>query len=123
MSPAVAQQLRAMLAAVTESGGTATQAAIPGYRVAGKTGTSRKAVAGGYADDRYVSTFAGMAPAKDPAFVAVVSIDEPSGDDYYAGPVAGPVFRALMSDALRLYDIEPDEAVPADLTVAQGGRP
>jgi len=122
MRPAVAQQLRAMLAAVTESGGTATQAAIPGYRVAGKTGTSRKAVAGGYADDRYVSTFAGMAPAKDPAFVAVVSIDEPSGDDYYAGPVAGPVFRALMSDALRLYDIEPDDAVPADLTVAQGGR-
>lgn len=123
MNPQIAAQLRDMLAAVTEAGGTATQAAIPGYRVAGKTGTSRKAVAGGYAEDRYISTFAGMAPASDPAFVAVVSINEPTGSDYYAGPVAGPVFRALISDALRLYDIEPEAPVVADITVAQGGQP
>ena len=123
MNPQIAGQLRDMLAAVTQAGGTATQAAIPGYRVAGKTGTSRKAIAGGYADDRYISTFAGMAPASDPAFVAVVSINEPTGSDYYAGPVAGPVFRALISDALRLYDIEPEAPVVADITVAQGQQP
>lgn len=124
MSTEVATALRSMLAAVTESGGTATQAAIPGYRVAGKTGTSRKAVAGGYAESLYISTFAGMAPAREPRFVAVVSIDEPTGEDYYAGPVAGPVFKSVMSAALRLYDVPPEDPTSAAaLTVAQGGQP
>ena len=119
-----ARQLRRMLTTVTEPGGTATQAAIPGYRVAGKTGTSRKAVAGGYADDRYISTFAGMAPATDPRFVAVVTINEPRGEDYYAGSVAGPVFRAVMSDALRLYNVMPDAPVDeTGMTVAGGDSP
>jgi cell division protein FtsI (penicillin-binding protein 3) len=119
-----AGQLRDMLTAVTRPGGTATQAAVPGYRVAGKTGTSRKAVAGGYAEDRYVSTFAGMAPASDPQFVAVVTIHEPQGDDYYAGPVAGPVFRALMGSALRLDNVMPDASIerPA-LNIAGGESP
>jgi cell division protein FtsI (penicillin-binding protein 3) len=124
MSARRAAQLREMLTAVTESGGTATQAAIPGYQVAGKTGTSRKAVSGGYAEDRYISTFAGMAPASDPRFVAVVTIDEPRGDAYYAGPVAGPVFAAVMGDALRLYNVMPDAAFDQPgLTVAGGESP
>ena len=124
MSRDHARQLREMLTAVTRSGGTATQAAIPGYQVAGKTGTSRKAVAGGYAEGRYISTFAGMAPATDPRFVAVVTIDEPRGDAYYAGPVAGPVFRAVVGDALRLYNVTPDAPVEEEgVTVAQGVRP
>lgn len=124
MSAERSRQLRQMLTAVTEPGGTATQAAIPGYQVAGKTGTSRKAVAGGYADDRYISTFAGMAPATDPRFVAVVTINEPRGSDYYAGPVAGPVFRSVMSDALRLYNVMPDAPVDeSGITVAGGGEP
>ena len=119
-----ARQLRQMLTTVTEPGGTATQAAIPGYRVAGKTGTSRKAVAGGYAEDRYVSTFAGMAPATDPRFVAVVTINEPRGEEYYAGSVAGPVFRAVVSDALRLYNVMPDAPVDETaMTVAGGDQP
>ena len=121
MSARHARQLRDMLSAVTRRGGTATQAAIPGYRVAGKTGTSRKAVAGGYAEDRYISTFAGMAPASNPRFVAVVTIDEPRGEAYYAGPVAGPVFSAVVGDALRLYNVSPDAPVDeAGVTVAAG---
>ncbi len=121
MTQAIAEQLRTMLIAVTESGGTATQAAVAGYQVAGKTGTSRKATAGGYAEDRYVSTFAGMAPADNPRFVAVVTVDEPRGDAYYAGPVAGPVFQSVMANALRLYNVAPsrDDDAPA-VTLAQG---
>ncbi len=124
MSAERARQLRKMLTEVTRSGGTATQAAIPGYQVAGKTGTSRKAVAGGYAEGRYISTFAGMAPASDPRFVAVITIDEPQGEDYYAGPVAGPVFRAVVGDALRLYNVTPDAPVDEEgVTVARGVQP
>ena len=124
IAPGIAADLRRMLTEVTRAGGTATQAAVPGYRVAGKTGTSRKAVAGGYASDRYVSTFAGMAPAGKPRFVAVVSIDEPGGDVYYAGPVAGPVFHAVMESALRLYNIAPDDALDGEpLTAAREASP
>ncbi|MRH78666.1 penicillin-binding protein 2 [Spiribacter sp. C176] len=108
LDPRVAKALRAMMVDVTLPGGTATQAAIPGYQVSGKTGTSRKIGPEGYAKGRYVSTFAGIAPASNPRFVAVVTIDEPDPSEYYAGPVAGPVFRALMSDALRLYRLSPD---------------
>lgn len=124
LEPALAREIRQMLSAVTRSGGTATQAAIAGYAVAGKTGTSRKAVAGGYADRRYISTFAGMAPVDDPRFIAVVTIDEPTGDQYYAGPVAGPVFQAVVGDALRLYNVTPDRPLEdGGVTVAGGGQP
>ena len=123
MDPEIAGMLRRMLTEVTREGGTATQAAIPGYQVAGKTGTSRKAIAGGYAEDRYLSIFAGMAPADDPRFVAVVSLDEPSGDQYYAGPVAGPVFRSVMESALRLYNVPPDDMMDGEtLTAAREVR-
>lgn len=124
LEPALAREIRHMLSSVTRSGGTATQAAISGYAVAGKTGTSRKAVAGGYAERRYISTFAGMAPVEDPRFIAVVTIDEPSGDQYYAGPVAGPVFQAVVGDALRLYNVTPDRPLEdGGVTVAGGGAP
>lgn len=116
--------LRAMMVEVTREGGTATDAAIPGYQVAGKTGTSRKAIPGGYAPDRYISTFAGIAPAANPRFVAVVTIDEPNGDVYYAGPVAGPVFQSLMQSALRLYNVPPDEdAVGSTLSASERRSP
>jgi len=108
LDPELMRSLRSMMVEVTRDGGTATHAAIPGYQVAGKTGTSRKAIPGGYATDRYISTFAGIAPADNPRFVAVVTIDEPGGDVYYAGPVAGPVFQGLMQSALRLYNVPPD---------------
>jgi len=96
-----------MLMAVTRDGGTAIKAAIPGYAVAGKTGTSRKAEAGGYGDD-YVALFAGVAPASHPRLALVVVINEPKGDQYYGGDVAAPVFAEVMSNSLRLLNVAPD---------------
>ncbi|MCU7859259.1 MAG: penicillin-binding protein 2 [Candidatus Thiodiazotropha sp. (ex Lucinoma kastoroae)] len=98
-----------MLEAVVTSEGTAPQAAVPGYRVAGKTGTAKKSVAGGYSEDKYLSLFVGLAPASDPRLVMAVFIDEPQGKEYYGGLVAGPVFSKVMSGALRLMNIPPDK--------------
>ncbi len=103
-----AQQVRRMLETVVSPEGTAQRAAIPNYRVAGKTGTAKKAVAGGYAKHRYQAVFAGMVPATQPRFVMVVMVDEPQGK-YYGGLVAAPVFSKVMADALRLYNVPPDE--------------
>lgn len=89
--------------------GTATAAAIPGYRVAGKTGTARKSGIGGYAERRYQAVFAGYVPASRPRLVAVVVIDEPSAGAYYGGAVAAPVFARVMAGALRLMEIPPDD--------------
>ncbi|MCU7555524.1 penicillin-binding transpeptidase domain-containing protein [Alteromonas sp. ASW11-19] len=98
----------AMMESVTQKGGTATKAAVPGYRVAGKTGTSRKAVAGGYGEE-YVNIFAGVAPVSDPQLVTVVLINEPGGDLYHAGDTAAPVFSAIMQGALQMLNIAPDD--------------
>ena len=108
MAAHAALQVRGMLEAVTGEGGTGQRARISGYRVAGKTGTARKSTAGGYSDDRYVAVFAGMVPASAPRLVAVVVIDEPTGDEYYGGQVAAPVFSEVMAGALRLKGIAPD---------------
>ncbi len=109
-TPAVARTVRTMMESVVKKGGTAPKAAVQGYRVAGKTGTVHKSVAGGYADDRYVSLFAGMAPASAPRLVAVVVINEPGKEDHYGGLVAGPVFSSVMAGALRLLNVTPDDA-------------
>nr|WP_325049132.1 penicillin-binding transpeptidase domain-containing protein [Dongshaea marina] len=93
------------------SGGTGTKAAVPGYLVAGKTGTARKAVAGGYGND-YVALFAGLAPASNPQLAMAVVVNDPKGDRYYGGQVAAPVFSEVMSGALQLLNIPPD-AEPA----------
>ncbi len=108
MQPATARAVRRMLEEAVAEGGTAQLAAVPGYRVAGKTGTTRKAVAGGYADDRHVTWFAGMAPASNPRLVMAVMVDEPKGGLHYGGQVAAPVFSEVMSAALRLLNIAPD---------------
>jgi len=92
---------------VTE--GTGTRAAVPFYRVSGKTGTARKSGLGGYEEERHVAVFAGTAPASDPRLVTVVVIDEPGGEHYAGGLVAAPVFSRVMSGALRLLDITPDD--------------
>ncbi|MBI4005413.1 MAG: penicillin-binding protein 2, partial [Gammaproteobacteria bacterium] len=89
--------------------GTGQRAAVTGYRVAGKTGTVHKSVSGGYFEDRYLSLFAGIAPAGDPRLVMVVVIDEPQGEQYYGGQVAAPIFSRVMSGALRLLDVLPDD--------------
>jgi cell division protein FtsI (penicillin-binding protein 3) len=103
-----AKQIRTMLEAVISEEGTGKLAAVSGYRIAGKTGTVKKASAGGYSDDSYVAVFAGMAPASDPQLAMVVTINEPKGNVYYGGRVAAPVFSKVMSGALRLMDIAPD---------------
>jgi cell division protein FtsI (penicillin-binding protein 3) len=109
-SPRVARAVRKMMEAVVKKDGTAPLAAVQGYRVAGKTGTVHKSVAGGYADDRYLSVFAGMAPASRPRLVVVVMIDEPNNGEHFGGKVAGPVFSKVMAGALRLLNATPDDA-------------
>ena len=111
VSAATAREVLAMLEAVVEAkDGTGRRARILGYRVAGKTGTSRKAIAGGYAKRRYLSLFTGVAPVSNPKFVVAVVIDDPRGKKYYGGEVAAPVFRTVMSDALRLNAVPPDSS-------------
>ena len=103
----IANEVLHMMQTVTEPGGTATQAAILGYHVAGKTGTSRKASAGGYSR-RYIGYFAGLVPVENPRFSMVVAINDPTKGSYYGGIVAGPVFRNTMEGALRMMDVSPD---------------
>jgi len=107
-----ARSLIRMLEEVVRPGGTGTKASVSGYRIAGKTGTAWKFAVGGYSQDKYLSIFAGLAPASDPRLAAVVIIDEPKGDLYYGSDVAAPVFADVMSESLRLLAIPPD-AVPA----------
>jgi cell division protein FtsI (penicillin-binding protein 3) len=123
ISKQTAVAVRSMLETVVQPGGTALQAAISGYRVAGKTGTSKKLGPEGYSDDRYRAMFAGMAPASDPRLVMVVMIDEPRGTQYYGGQVAGPVFSRVMGEALRLLNIEPDDLDRPQTRLAQLGGP
>ena len=108
ISSEVAAQLRGMLEGVTNEGGTAVTAAIPGYRVAGKTGTARRVVDGRY-DGSYTASFVGFAPADAPQLVLSVSVQAPR-NGYYGGAVAGPVFRDIMSFALRSLSVPPTGA-------------
>jgi cell division protein FtsI (penicillin-binding protein 3) len=112
MSARVAREVRTMMEEVLGPEGTAPLARVTGYRVAGKTGTVKKAVAGGYAEKRYQALFAGIAPASQPRLAMVVVIDEPSRDVYYGGAVAAPVFSRVMTGALRLMNIPPDDIAP-----------
>jgi len=110
----VAQQLITMLEAVVSAEGTGKKAALNGYRVAGKTGTARKAEEGGYAIGKYFAVFAGMIPASHPKLVTVVMFDSPSGQ-YHGGEVSAPVFANVMTDALRVIAIPPDiPIIPAE---------
>ena len=124
MPATVARQVRNMLEMTVQKEGTGSRAAITGYRVAGKTGTVRKTVAGGYAKDRYLSIFAGIVPASAPRLVAVVVIDEPHGEQYYGGLVAAPVFARVMAGALRILNIPPDNlsALHGQLLAAGGDK-
>ncbi len=118
----VARQVRNMLETVVQNGGTGSKAFVEGYRIAGKTGTVHKTAVGGYSEDRYLSLFAGMAPASNPRLIAVVVIDEPKGDQYYGGLVAAPVFSNVMAGALRLLNIPPDDLPLLNRQVIAAGR-
>ncbi len=115
LSAQTARAVRAMLELAVQPGGTAPRARIMGWRVAGKTGTAHKQENGGYAPDKYISSFVGLAPASAPRVIVAVMIDEPSDGKYYGGVVAAPVFAQIMQGALRLLGVPHDaplEPVP-----------
>jgi len=117
MSADTAKKVRRMMERVVSVEGTAKKASIANYSVAGKTGTVHKFISGGYADDRYLSVFAGMVPASNPQLVMIVMLNEPRNGEHFGGQVAAPVFSKVMSGALRLLDIEPD-----NLEYVQAGK-
>jgi cell division protein FtsI (penicillin-binding protein 3) len=108
ISPAVAAQLRTMLEGVFAPGGTASEVSIPGYQLAGKTGTANKIdpATGEYSKSRYVASFMGFAPAANPKLLVAVMVDEPQGA-IYGGTVAAPAFGRIMSFALQYLRIPP----------------
>jgi cell division protein FtsI/penicillin-binding protein 2 len=106
ITAATAASLRSMLEGVLGPGGTASGAAIKGYQLAGKTGTAEKPIAGGYSKDKYVASFVGFAPARDPELLAAVMVDEPKGE-IYGGQVAAPAWRKIVSFALNYLRIPP----------------
>lgn len=122
LKPEVVRQVRAMMETVVADGGSAPAAKVVGYRIAGKSGTARKASGGTYLEKAYVSYFAGIAPASDPRLVLVVMLDEPRAKFYYGGLVSAPVFSKVMGGALRLLNIAPDD-LPSlgDLVAANAG--
>jgi cell division protein FtsI (penicillin-binding protein 3) len=113
LSPETARAVRRMLEMAVQPGGTAPRAQVPGYRVAGKTGTSRKLEGGTYSRDKYVASFVGFAPVSAPRLIVAVMVDEPSAGHYYGGAVAAPVFSRVMAGALRLLSVAPDAPVQA----------
>jgi cell division protein FtsI (penicillin-binding protein 3) len=112
LSAQTARAVRAMLEAAVQPGGTGPRARIAGWRVAGKTGTAHKLDNGGYAADKYLSSFVGFAPASAPRLVVAVMIDEPAGQ-YYGGAVAAPVFAQVMQGALRILEVPHDAPLEA----------
>ncbi|MEP7314584.1 MAG: penicillin-binding transpeptidase domain-containing protein [Pseudomonadota bacterium] len=111
-----------LLEAVVSPDGTGKLASIPGYRVAGKTGTAWKANGGSYSTDRYFAVFGGVAPASNPRLAAVVVIDDPGGTRHHGGDVAAPVFASVVGGALRFLAVAPDDATGAKddpLTITQ----
>ena len=104
----IARDVTKMLESVV-TGGSGKRAKVPGYRVAGKTGTSHRSQSGGYAEDSYVSVFAGFAPVSDPQLAIAVVVHDPQAGEHFGGVVAAPVFANVMSHALRLGGIDPDD--------------
>ncbi len=115
MSADTALQVTKMMELAVLPGGTAPRAQVPGYRVAGKTGTAHKAENGGYAEHKYVSSFVGFGPVSSPRFIVAVMIDEPATAKYYGGDVGAPVFASVMGSALRMMSVPPD--APGTLNV------
>ena len=118
-SSETARAMREMLEAAVQPGGTAPRARIAGWRVAGKTGTAHKQENGGYAANKYVSSFVGFAPVSAPRLVIAVMIDEPGAGQHYGGAVAAPIFGQVMQGALRLLAVPHDAPLtPIELPAA-----
>ena len=110
VNPDIANAVRSMLGTVVDAsrGGSALEANVPFYSVAGKTGTAHVVGEQGYEDNLHNSLFVGMAPASDPRFIIVVIVNEPKGEEHYGGQVAAPVFSRVAAGALRILNISPD---------------
>ncbi len=118
-SAQTAREVRTMLEMAVQPGGTAPKAHIPGYRVAGKTGTAHKIEGGAYAN-KYVASFVGFAPASEPRLIVAVMIDEPSNGKHFGGDVAAPVFAQVMAGSLRTLGVAPDAPLkPLVMTSAE----
>jgi cell division protein FtsI (penicillin-binding protein 3) len=112
LEPGVAATVATLLRGVVDEGGTGTAAAIPGYHVAGKTGTAQKPEKGGYSSTRYVASFVGYVPAKEPRLVVLVTVDEPRGS-IWGGVVAAPAFQQIARFALQYLEVPPDAPLAA----------
>ena len=121
VEPEVARDVLEVLDRVTEPGGTATLAQVPGFSVGGKTGTVHKVGAGGYLDDQYVALFVGVAPMSAPRYVTAILIDQPRGDHYGGGLAAAPVYSRITAEVLRIRNVQPDQSELGALLAASGG--
>ena len=121
LSNQTSRQMLEILESVVSTDGTAPQAKVSGYRVAGKTGTAHKIINGAY-ENKYIGSFVGIAPVSNPRFVLAVMIDEPTIDGYYGGVVAGPVFSSIMSDALKIYSVPQDAIEKKDNTIVADSK-
>ena len=121
LQPETARAVRHMLELVTSPGGTAPRAQVPGYRVAGKTGTAHKVEGHGYGN-KYVASFVGFAPVSNPRLVVAVMIDEPSAGQYYGGAVAAPVFSNVTGSALRMLGVPTDAPLNNVILPPQGSE-
>lgn len=120
VSAAAARQLADLLRGVCSRQGTAPSAEIPGYDVAGKTGTTQKLVNGRYSSSHHVASFSGFLPAGDPRVVITVVVDEPSGSGVgYGGKVCGPIFRQIAERCIRRLEIPPANPGPRGRLVAE----
>jgi cell division protein FtsI (penicillin-binding protein 3) len=120
LSAQSARAVRSMLELAVQPGGTGPRARIMGWRVAGKTGTAHKPEDGGYAPDKYIASFVGLAPASAPRLVVAVMIDEPAAGQHYGGAVAAPVFAQVMQGALRMLNVPHD--APLEPVELPGGE-
>ncbi len=109
ISAANAAKLRQMLEGVLEPGGTASEVSIPGYTLAGKTGTAQVAIKGGYSTTKFIASFVGFAPAHNPRLLVAVVVNDPKGGNYYGGTVAAPAFEEIAKFALPYLEIPPDQ--------------
>ncbi len=122
LSAKTSRLMRHLLQKVVTPDGTAPHAAIPGYQVAGKTGTVKKFMRGAYQDGHYLALFAGFAPVRHPHLAMAVVLDEPRSQQYYGGQVAAPVFARVMGEALRLLNVQPDGPRRTSIRLAQNTR-
>ncbi|HTI16059.1 MAG TPA: penicillin-binding protein 2 [Trinickia sp.] len=120
-SPTTAREMRTMLEAVVSKAGTSPEAAVPGYRVGGKSGTAYKHVGRGYDRSKYRASFVGMAPMPNPRIVVAVSVDEPTAGSHFGGSVSGPVFSSIVGDTLRTLNVPPN--MPVKQIVVAGDAP